>query len=255
MLRAGILMTVVVALSAYAGGRKKSSSDDDEETHAKHKRHDAYATVVLNGDKTDVHWTDGDSFKIRSGPYKGHGTRLQRYNTLEAYGPVHRWGEWTAQELFEIAEQSASKAATQEWACTTDGKEDGYHRLLIDCPELAKFMVREGYAMAYAVDGAKPDPDVVSAQQAAIKDKAGMWKKGVVKGVISSLHSIGEEEGSADVAYNRVVNTADGTALKREHHAKYDTCQEVCETTDGEKSCMIYVPFERRYKNQPPCLR
>src|SRR6267154_1909216 len=118
-------------------------------------RHDAYGTLVLNGKKTDVHWTDGDSFKVKSGPYKGKGTRLQRYNTLEAYGPVHRWGDWTPRELFEIAAQSAAKAASQEWTCTTDGKEDGYHRLLIDCPALALHMVGDGFAMAYAVEGTK----------------------------------------------------------------------------------------------------
>jgi endonuclease YncB( thermonuclease family) len=250
------LVMMLVAVVAQAGGKKKpAEAEDDEEQHARHHRHDAYASLVLNGEKTDVHWTDGDSFRIRSGQFKGKGTRLQRYNTLEAYGPVHRWGQWTARELFEIAEQSAPKAASKEWECTTDGKEDGYHRLLIDCPELAKFMVREGYAMAYAVEGTRPDPEVVAAQQEAIKAKAGMWKKGAVKGVISSLHSVDEADGSPDVAYNRVVNTADGTAIKREHHAKYETCQEVCETTDGETSCMIYVPFERRYKNPPACLR
>ncbi len=82
-----------------------------------------------------------------------------------------------------------------------------------------------------------------------------MWKKGTTKGLISSLHSVGEEEGRADVAYNRVVDTRTGAAFKREHHKKYETCEEVCETTDGDTSCMTYVPFERRYKDQPPCLR
>ena len=219
------------------------------------KRHDAYASVVLNGDKVEVRWTDGDSFKIRGGPYKGKNTRLQGYNTLEAFGPVHRWGDWSPRELFQIAEESAPAAATQEWACTTDGKEDGYHRLLVDCPKLAEFMVREGYAMAYAVEGTTARPEVLAAQAEAIKNKSGMWKKGAVKGVVSSLHSVGEADGEPDKAYNRVVDTRDGSALKREHHEKYTTCQEVCEVTDGDRACMIYVPFERRYKDKPPCLR
>jgi hypothetical protein len=201
-----------------------------------------------------VRWTDGDSFKIRSGAYKGKNTRLQGYNTLEAYGPVHRWGEWTARELFAIAEQSAPAAASQEWACTTDGKQDGYGRLLIDCPKLAEFMIREGYATAYAVEGTAPK-ELLAAQREAIEKKAGMWRKGAVKGVVSSLHSLGEEGGEPDKAYNRVVDTRDGSALKREHHQKYETCQEVCEETDGDKACMLYVPFERRYKNKPACLR
>jgi len=29
------------------------------------------------------------------------------------------------------------------------------------------------------------------------------------------------------------------------------TCQEVCEG----QSCMVYVPYERRYKEKPECLR
>src|SRR5882757_1640206 len=85
-----------------------------------HKKHNAEGAIVLNDDRTAVNWTDGDSFKIQDGKFKGAGTRLQGYNTLEAYGPVHRWGEWSAQELFELAEESAPHAAMKTWECTTD---------------------------------------------------------------------------------------------------------------------------------------
>src|ERR1043165_7371625 len=85
-----------------------------------HKKHSAEGDIVLNGEKTHVTWSDGDSFKARDGKFKGSGTRLQGYNALEAYGPVHRWGEWTTQELFELAEDSAAHAAMKTWECTTD---------------------------------------------------------------------------------------------------------------------------------------
>ena len=209
---------------------------------------------MLNGENTDIRWTDGDSFKINSGPHRGRGTRLQGYNTLEAYGPVHRWGEWSAAELFTIAKEASTVAATQAWVCVTDGKEDVYKRLLVDCPQLAIEIVRQGYALAYAVEG-KVAPEVLAAQHEAQVARRGMWKKGVVKGVITSLHSVGEDGDEAEtVTYNRVVDTRTGEAQKRKHEKKYASCEEVCEVTDGDRSCMTYVPFKHRYRQRPSCL-
>lgn len=241
-----LLVLLVLAGGAWARSKSKKPPNPD--------KHDAPGYLVLNGERTKVVWTDGDSFSIKEGQYKGRGTRLQGYNTLEAYGPVHRWGEWTAEELFEIAKASSSVAAAQEWKCSTDGKEDGYHRLLIKCPDLAVEIVRQGHAMAYAVEGEKVDPKLLEAQQDAMSAGRGMWKKGVVKGVMTSAHSMGED-GDEGPAYNRVVDTRSGAALKRKHEKKYATCEEVCETTDGDQSCMVYVPFKIRYRNKPDCLK
>jgi micrococcal nuclease len=237
-------MLMLVALVVFSGSK------------VHHKKHNAEGDIVLNGEKTRVNWTDGDSFKTKDGKFKGSGTRLQGYNTLEAYGPVHRWGEWTAHELFELAEGSAAHAAMKTWECTTDEKKDGYGRLLVICPELTKHMVLDGYAMVYSVDDKPVDPELLKLQQEAIKNQAGMWKKGAPKGVITSLHSLGEEDSNgAPTAYNRVVDIRTGAAAKRQHQKRYGTCEEVCEETDGEKSCMVYVPFEKRYKNRPDCLQ
>lgn len=219
------------------------------------EKHDAFGFIVLNGERTEVRWTDGDSFKIKEGARKGMGTRLVGFNTLEAYGPVHQWGEWTAQELFTLAKQSSQVAATQEWDCATDGKMDGYHRLLVRCAKLAAEMARAGHGLAYAVDGEKPDPEVVAAQAEAMKAKRGIWAKGVTNGVITSLHSVGEEGSQEPEAYNRVVDTRTGAALKRKHADRYESCQNVCLETDGQTSCMIYVPFKHRYRGQPDCLK
>jgi endonuclease YncB( thermonuclease family) len=238
-----VTLLFLFALPAFAKSKKQ-------------EHHDAWGFIVLNSERTKVHWTDGDSFNIKEGPHTGKGTRLQGYNTLEAYGPVHSWGKWTALELFEIARGSASVAAAQEWKCSTDGKEDGYHRLLIDCPELAVHMVHEGYGMAYAVEGTKTVPAVLEAQKDAQANKRGMWRKGVSKSVVSSVHSVGEDDAEqSDHAYNRVVDTRTGEALKRLHKSKYDTCQKVCESVDGDESCMVYVPFKQRYHDPPDCLK
>ncbi len=219
-------------------------------------KHDVPASLILNGEKVDVVWTDGDSFKIKSGEFKGRGTRLQGYNTLEAFGPVHSWGSWTARELYEIAKASSTVAASQEWKCTTDGKLDGYRRLLIDCPDAAKELVRQGHGIVYAVEGMKPDADLLALQREAQTKKVGIWEKGVVKGVVTSLHSLGEDGEDPDgESYNRVVDTRTGEAFVRKHKNAYDTCQSVCEKTEDDQSCMIYVPFKRRYGGKPDCLR
>jgi endonuclease YncB( thermonuclease family) len=220
------------------------------------EKHDALGFIVLNGTRVEVRWTDGDSFSFKEGEHKGTGTRLIGYNTLEAYGPVHQWGEWKPEELFALAKASSQVAAAEEWECTSDGKLDGYKRMLIRCPKLAVEMARQGHGLAYAVDGEKPDPEVVAAQAEAMKEKRGMWEKGTTFGVITSLHSVGEDGDEAQSeAYNRVVDTRTGQALKRKHSNRYETCQNVCLETDGQKSCMVYVPFKHRYRGQPDCLK
>jgi endonuclease YncB( thermonuclease family) len=239
------LLCLLVALPAFARKPK-----------AKRERHDAFGFITLNGERVEVRWTDGDSFKIKEGARKGLGTRLTGYNTLEAYGPVHQWGEWTAQELFELAKRSSQVAAAREWTCSTDGKLDGYKRLLVHCEGLAEEMVRSGHALAYAVDSEKVDPAVLAAQAEAMKARRGMWEKGTTFGVITSLHAVGEDGDEKDTeAYNRVVDTRTGKALKRKHTQRYATCETVCESTDGQQSCMVYVPFRQRYGKQPGCLR
>lgn len=217
------------------------------------KGHSAKGSILINGEQVRVRWTDGDSFKFLSGPYDGRGTRLTGYNTLEAYGPVHRWGKWTAKELFALAESSSEVAGSREWDCTTDGKADGYGRLLINCPDLSEEMIRQGQALAYAVEGTANEK-LLAAQADAMKAGRGMWAKGTVKGVVTSVHSANEADAEGP-PYNRVVDTRTGAASKRVHEKTYETCQEVCETTDGDVSCMVYVPFKQRYKNKPDCLK
>ena len=114
--------------------------------------------ILLDGQPTEVRWTDGDSFKVESGPLKGFGTRLQGYNALEAFGPVHRIAGMGPEALEAIAVvDSAALLAGTAWRCTTVGKRDGYGRALVACPDAAAALVRAGHAMVYAVD-VRPDP-------------------------------------------------------------------------------------------------
>lgn len=235
-MRAWLLLLALGVAFAAAGGKR------------------AKGTIILNGQETAVAWSDGDSFKLKSGPYAGRGTRLVGFNALESFGPVHRWGRWTPPELYALATSAAGVLASGEWTCTTDGKEDGYHRLLVSCPDAAVAVISKGLAMAYAVEGQAADPAALEAQREAQRAGVGIWAKGIVAGIVTSVHSADEDGADGGQAYDRVVDTRTGQALRRAHTQRYETCQEVCHETDGEQSCMIYVPFERRYRHKPDCL-
>jgi endonuclease YncB( thermonuclease family) len=206
-------------------------------------------TVTLDGQRFDVRWSDGDTFNVTSGALKGARARLSGFNTLEDFGPVHRWGDWTHQELFELALAPEKVLNGRGWACTSTGQRDQYERLLVKCPEVAQALIGEGLAMVLAIDEA-PEPRLVDAQKAAQAAGKGIWRKGVPPLVVTSLHSIDEGKG-----YNRLVDTRTGVSTPREHQEKYETCQEVCEGPPEKRSCMVYVPHERRYRNKPDCLK
>lgn len=207
--------------------------------------------IVLDGERREVRWNDGDSFGFE-GPGGGkrdrQRARVTDYNTLENFGPVHRWGGWDRWELFELSQQASKVAAAKAWACTSSGAPDKYGRLLVRCPELAKELVRQGHAMVFAVGGAAPE-DLLALQKDAQRRKAGMWRKGVPSRVVSGAHSETEGEG-----YDRVVDTATGVAEARAHERTYETCDEVCVGEGAEAACYVYVPFKRRYRDPPPCL-
>lgn len=226
-----ILLGLVAALFGPGGGK-------------------AVSEVELNGERTEVHWSDGDSFKIRSGRFKGVGTRLMGFNALESYGPVHAWGEFTGEELYQIAKNAKYAANSQVWKCTADAdKRDHYNRLLVNCPDLTLHMVGEGVALGFAFEE-EPDPKVVAAQRAAITAKKGIWAKGVPDRVITSLHSAAEEPGKDP--YNRLADPLTGKSEQVFHKETYTECQQVC--MNG--SCMLYVPFNRRYgRERAPCLK
>ena len=209
-------------------------------------------TVSLNGSVWPVRWSDGDTFRFLDGPYKNKSARLQRYNALESYGPVHRWGTWTAEGLWKLSKGIGIIAAKTQWICTTGGQLDSYRRLLVDCPELATAMLKEGLGMAFSISGPAPEEDMVS-QREAMTAGRGIWAKGVPDLLLTSLHSLDEKK-DAKEAYNRSHDTKTGEAAGRSHAETYNLCQWVCTPSPQNGSCMLYVPFERRYKNRPECL-
>ena len=209
--------------------------------------------VVLDGERRAVRWIDGDTFRILEGPEAGRSARLAGVNTLESYGPVHRWGAWRPAELLAFAREATRFAREGEWRCTRQGGEDRYRRLLVSCPDAARALVEAGLAMVFAVDG-PPDQGLLAAQRAAQERGSGMWRKGVPPLLPSSLHSADEPD-LADGAYDRMVDTRTGETEPRRHESTYRACQEVCVGEGAERACMTYVPFARRYRDRPACLR
>ena len=211
--------------------------------------------ITLDGAETRVTWSDGDTFRIRSGPNAGTQARLHGFNTLEDYGPVHRWGDWTAKELYEIAGQSGERARAGTWTCQSAGEKDRYDRLLVRCDDAGLTLVREGLAFAFSVDGPAPE-EWQAAQREAREQKRGMWRKGTPSHIVSSVHSASEgREGREARGYNRVVDARTGYAQVHNHTQTYEVCEEVCVNEGADRSCMTYVPFERRYKDKAECLR
>jgi micrococcal nuclease len=200
------------------------------------------SAVVLDGQPTPVRWSDGDSFTIIEGDV---GARLSGYNTLESYGPVHRWGEWTTTDLFAIARAATGMTRKQNWSCTKMPGTGGYGRISVDCPDLREALLRAGLAHAFSVDGPAPAADLAT-QAEAIAGRRGMWEKGVPDGLVTSLHSADEREDGT--AYDRVCTLATGHASKTAHTETYTVCQSVCRAG----SCMVYVPYGVRYKDGGP---
>ena len=243
----GPAATVAVPLQEPSGGRRSEGS-------LAAAGPGPAPAVVLDGERVEVRWIDGDSLRIRTGVHRGRSARVRGYNSLESYGPVHRWGDWTAEELLAIARSATAAAAAGEWRCTTQGARDRYQRLLVDCPDAAAALVRRGLAMAYAVGG-PADARTLAAQEEARRAGAGMWAKGAPRLVVTSLHSLDEAEGGATEVYDRVVEVATGRAREVRHATRYRTCEERCRGEGPDRTCMTYVPFADRYRGRPACLR
>ncbi len=206
--------------------------------------------ILLDGRVVTVRWGDGDTFSLRSLTGKRKNARLAGFNALESYGPVHRWGDWTHAELYQLAKAAGEVAAARGWTCATLPGGGGYGRLLVDCPDLERTLIQKGLAHIFSIKG-PGEPDLVALQIDAQKNGAGIWAKGVPAGLVTSLHSA-DERSDRRQAYDRVVNTQTGEAPAVQHTKNYEVCQEVCH----QQSCMIYVPYRMRYgAKRATCLR
>lgn len=207
--------------------------------------------VMLDGVRIEVTWDDGDTFHGKRADGSKIKARLNGYNTLESYGPVHQWGEWTEQELYAFAKESGVFASGTVWECTDTQKGGGYGRALVDCPDLRRELLERGFAHPFSIGSTAPEADL-QALQKGIANKAGMWAKGTPSSIITSLHS-NDEKADQD-AYNRVCSLETGECTQMTHTDVYATCQKVCVEELG--SCMTYVPYKSRYGDaKADCLR
>ncbi|MCR9159235.1 MAG: thermonuclease family protein [Nannocystaceae bacterium] len=183
--------------------------------------------VYINGKPTPVFFNDGDSFRVLGGSYQGTKARLAGYNTLESYGPVHSWGDWTEKEMYVIAKMATYHARKGVWHCETDGDTDTYGRMLLWCEDLATELVREGYAHAMSINDDPAKPVLVEAQREAIANRRGLWAHGVPKFILTSLHSA-EEDVDGRGTYNRLVSSDDAHSVKWKHTNRYSECDKIC---------------------------
>ena len=209
--------------------------------------------VFLNGRPTPVFFNDGDSFAVLEGPLKGTKARLAGFNTLESFGPVHKWGGWAPSELYVVAKEGALNARRGEWHCDSDLKRDGYGRILWICQDLIEDDIRKGLAHAYSVDEKPADEKLLALQRLAQAEKRGIWAKGVPPFLLTSTHSADEGGAGPEGTYNRLISTVDGHTEKWKHNDVYKECQEVCHPSGA---CMIYIAFDRRFgPNRAACLK
>ncbi len=209
--------------------------------------------ITVDGKKVKVYFNDGDTLKILSGEHEKARVRITGLNTLETYGPVHQWHEHTEDQLFDVANEATQMAQKGGWHCTLEKGKDTYGRRLAVCDDLAMALIENGLAHAYSIDAKPADPDYLKAQKRAQEKALGMWKGGVPKFIITSLHSADERVAKNAQSYDRLISTADGHSEKNAHQKSYSTCERVCLK---EKSCMVYVPYTLRYgNNRPECIK
>lgn len=210
---------------------------------------DARSRVMLNGVATPVVFNDGDSFRVLGGPLTGAKARLSGFNTLESHGPVHQWGTWTVREMYILAKMATHNARDNVWECSSDGKTDGYGRMLVFCPGLAKEQIRLGLAHAMSINDAPADAELLAAQREAIAAKRGIWAHGVPEYILTSLHS-SEEDVDGDGVYNRLVSSEDGHSIKWKHEVKYDECQNICHVVYPIDEARVAAVVDRLRREQ-----
>lgn len=200
--------------------------------------------ITLDGVRTRVHWSDGDSFDILEGPDKDGEVRMAEYNSLESYGPAHFWGDFDADELYANAKEATVVARLGEWHCKKLPGSGGYGRALVACRDLAERLLHDGLGHVFHVGKGGPDPALLAIQADAQERRVGMWAKGIPQRIVTAIHSRGEKEGDPNSkGANRVCDTRTGKSWMRDHDVKFETCDAWC---DGG-SCMVYVPYEQRY--------
>lgn len=217
----------------------------------------ARTVVKLNGQVAPVFFNDGDSFLVLSGPFEGTRARIAGFNTLESYGPVHQWGDWTEEELYVLAKKATLNAQRGSWDCRSDGGKDTYGRILWKCDDLAESQLSKGLAHTMTVTKHGAEERLQAIQRKAMKEKRGIWAHGIPKYILTSAHSL-DESPSKSKTYDRFVSTSDGHSDKVKHARVLPACTKICyspQADDPSPSCITYVNFKQRYgEGKPSCL-
>ncbi len=247
MLRRVTLFAVTLMLCLPPG-------DADARRKKKRRSKTPEQYVYLDGTKERVFWNDGDSFRVLRGNRKGTKVRLSGYNTLESYGPVHFWGAFHGWKLYDLAKDGTKLARATVWDCRSLGPKDGYGRLLVECAELTKAILKAGFAHVMAIN-ADANPVHLKIQAKAQADRRGIWKWGIPARIVTSIHSTDENKDNPKykgTAYNRVVDTRTGGSWTIKHTVAFKPCDAWC----NGGSCMVYVPFQVRFgKKRPVCAK
>ena len=204
--------------------------------------------VLLKGKPVGVEWSDGDTLTFTTGPRKGRRARLVGFNTLESYGPVHRWGSWQPAGLLQIALESRDIASSRSWECSLRKGKDSYGRFLLDCPEARRSMLRSGHAHVFAYDS-EADPADLALQREARAEGRGMWAQGRPETLVTNVRA--DPEGRV---FLRVVSCRTGSTRAEHQREDYSICEEICHGPEVSGSCMLFVPWTRRYEDRPSCL-
>lgn len=252
MLKSLKFIPMVLVLAATIAGEAQARSKRSGDGKKGEKQQ-----IVLNGLVERVNWSDGDSFRVIGGARDGQKARLQGYNTLESYGPVHFWGDGHGWDFYRVHKDATDFVRSEEWECDTQGDVDGYGRILVACPELRRQIVLRGLAHVYAYGDEEPDPDLVALMHKAQNQRVGMWKYGIPRGIVTSVHSIDEgrddlddDRGGGDrkESYNRIADTQTGKTYTVKHQKVFKTCDVFCHAG----SCMLFIPFKDRYGDTKP---
>ena len=144
-------------------------------------------------------------------------------------------------------------AAAAAKTCTATAERDKYDRLLVDCPDARRELLRTGVGHLYPFDR-DADPEDIAIQKEAQVAGRGMWREGVPTEIVTKVDAATAENGWT--AANWAVSTSDGASRREAHRDEHAVCDEVCVgRAPATPSCLRFVPYELRYHDRPACLK
>jgi hypothetical protein len=91
LLRALYFFCLVFALPSFGDIAVAGKSRGSRVKKPPREKHDAMGFIILNGERTEVRWTDGDSFSIKEGARKGMGSAFPWAHRTPRCGCADSW--------------------------------------------------------------------------------------------------------------------------------------------------------------------